>query len=65
MMPICSCGAVITMPSSTTLPWVGVSRPEMARSIVDLPQPEPPMTTRISPGATLSEMPSSARTPLG
>ena len=37
----------------------------MARSNVDLPQPEPPMTATISPGATSSEMPSSARTPLG
>jgi len=64
-MPIFSCGAVITVPSSTTLPWVGVSSPEIARSMVDLPQPEPPMVTRISPGATASERPSSARTPLG
>ena len=35
------------------------------RNMVDLPQPEPPMVTRISPGATASERPSSARTPLG
>ena len=64
-MPIFSCGAVMTAPSSTTRPWVGVSSPEIARSMVDLPQPEPPITTRISPGATSSETPSSARTPLG
>ena len=37
----------------------------LARNIVDLPQPEPPMVTRMSPGATASERPSSARTPLG
>jgi hypothetical protein len=64
-MPIFSCGAVITVSSSTTRPWVGGSRPEIVRSMVDLPHPEPPMVTRISPGAIASEMPSSARTPLG
>jgi hypothetical protein len=65
MMPIFSCGAVMAAPSSATRPWVGVSRPEIARSKVDLPQPEPPTTTRISPWATSSDTPSSARTPFG
>ena len=36
-----------------TRPGLGVSSPEMARSSVDLPQPEPPMTTTISPGSTV------------
>jgi hypothetical protein len=65
MMPICSCGAVIVVPLSATRPWLGASRPQIARNMVDLPQPEPPITTRISPGSTASERPSSARTPLG
>ena len=64
-MPIFSCGAVIGMPSSSTLPWVGRSSPEMARSKVDLPQPEPPTTTTISPMSTFNDRPSSARTPFG
>ena len=46
-------------------PWLGASRPQIARSMVDLPQPDPPITTRISPGATFSEMQWSACTPLG
>ena len=64
-MPIASCGAVMAAPSRATVPWLGVSRPEMARSKVDLPQPEPPTTTRISPCGTASDTPSSARTPFG
>jgi hypothetical protein len=56
---------VIAAPSSVTLPVVGRSRPETARSKVDLPQPEPPTIATISPGATVSVMPSSARTPFG
>ena len=64
-MPIFSCGVVIVMPSSRTDPCVGVSRPEIARSNVDLPQPEPPITATISPGSTSSVMASSACTPFG
>src|SRR4029078_3209772 len=65
MMPIFSCGATISTPSSTTRPWLGVSSPEIARSNVDLPQPEPPTTATTSPGATSILTPSSARTPFG
>ncbi len=36
--------------------------PTTRRSSVDLPQPEPPTTATISPGATSSDTPSSART---
>ena len=64
-MPIFSCGVVIDLPSRRTTPWVGVSSPEIARSRVDLPQPEPPITATISPGSTPSVMASSARTPFG
>ena len=63
-MPIFSCGDMIVSPSSATAPWLGLSSPETRRSSVDLPQPEPPTTATISPGATSSEMPSSARTVL-
>ena len=52
-MPIFSCGAVIGVPSSVIAPCVGRSRPDISRSSVDLPQPEPPTTTTISPSADL------------
>ena len=43
-------------PSMRTLPpWMG-SRPLMQRRKVDLPQPEGPMTTMTSPGATSTLM---------
>jgi hypothetical protein len=64
-MPIFSCGESITVPSSVTAPELGRSRPDTVRSKVDLPQPEPPTMATISPGATLSVTPSSARTPFG
>ena len=65
-MPIFSCGAVIAAAVEHDACLASaVSRPETARSSVDLPQPEPPTTATISPSSTLSEMPSSARTPLG
>jgi hypothetical protein len=37
----------------------------MARSNVDLPEPEPPITATISPSSTSSDTPPSACTPLG
>ena len=64
-MPIFSFGSVTAAPSSSTLPWVGWSRPDTARSSVDLPQPEPPTMATISPSSTSSDTPSSARTPFG
>ena len=65
MMPIFSCGAVMRSPSSTTAPSLGGSSPPMARSNVDLPEPEPPITATISPSSTSSVTPPSACTPLG
>src|SRR5580704_14203975 len=65
MMPIFSCGAVMRSPSSTTAPSLGGSSPPMARSNVDLPEPEPPITATISPSSTSSDTPPSACTPLG
>jgi hypothetical protein len=38
------------MSSSVTVPVLARSRPAMARSSVDFPQPEPPMMATISPG---------------
>jgi hypothetical protein len=63
--PIFGCGAVIDEPSSETVPALGRSSPEITRSKVDFPQPEPPTTARISPSDTLSVTASSARTPFG
>jgi hypothetical protein len=65
MMPILACGEVMTALSSETEPVVARSRPAMARSKVDLPQPEPPMMAMISPGAISAETRSSAWTPFG
>lgn len=42
-------------PSATTRPESGGSRPASARSTVDLPHPEGPVSTRISPGTTFSD----------
>ena len=64
-MPMLSWGVVIVTSSRRTDPCVGVSSPEIARSKVDLPQPEPPITATISPGATSSVMALSACTPFG
>ena len=64
-MPILACGAVIVAPSSVTVPEVARSSPAMARSSVDLPQPEPPMMATISPSLISAEKRSSAWTPLG
>ena len=65
MMPILACGAVMLISSSVTVPEVARSSPAMARSSVDLPQPEPPMMATISPSRMSAEKRSSALTPLG
>jgi len=65
MMPILACGADIAMSSSVTVPDVARSSPAMARSRVDLPQPEPPMMATISPSLISAEKRSSALTPFG
>src|ERR1700733_3952519 len=64
-MPIFSWGRVMRSPSSVTEPAGAGSPPPMARSSVDFPEPEPPITATISPGATSSDTPPSACTPLG
>ena len=56
---------MIVAPSSVTVPVLARSRPAMARSSVDFPQPEPPMMATISPGLISAEKRSSAWTPLG
>ncbi|SHX19080.1 Uncharacterised protein [Mycobacteroides abscessus subsp. abscessus] len=40
-------------PSARTRPASGFSSPASARSTVDLPQPDGPVSTRISPGCTV------------
>ena len=47
-----------TLPKSLTRPSSGWSDPTMWRSKVDLPQPEPPMMTMVSPGRIFRLMPS-------
>src|SRR5215469_14268261 len=51
-----------TLPSTWSVPLVGRSRPAIRDSSVDLPQPDAPMRQVNSPGATLSETSSRART---
>src|SRR5882757_3041658 len=65
IMPILACGDMITALSSVTLPDVARSSPAMARSSVDLPQPEPPMMATISPGWISAEKRANACTPFG
>ncbi|MGY4328246.1 hypothetical protein ACVWWG_002663 [Bradyrhizobium sp. LB7.2] len=65
MMPILACGEAIASLSSVTVPELVRSRPAMARSSVDLPQPEPPMMATISPCLISAEKRASACTPLG
>jgi hypothetical protein len=51
------------LPKASTTPAPGsiLTRPVIARSKVDLPEPEGPIKATISPRATLTETPSSAR----
>src|SRR5919205_373641 len=53
---------VMSSPSMTMRPVVGVSRPPRRCSIVDLPHPEGPMMARYSPSSTSSDTPRSAGT---
>src|SRR4051794_8071173 len=48
-------------PRSFTVPPTGRCSPSRCRSSVDLPEPDPPMITRISPGWTTKSMPCSTR----
>ena len=56
--------AVMSSPSSSTVPPVGSMSRVSSRTSVDLPDPERPMTTNTSPGATSKEtsvMPTTCR----
>src|SRR3712207_7541865 len=55
-----SCPGVIAPtsdPATRTLPCVGLSRPAMRLSSVDLPEPDGPISARKSPSPTSSVMP--------
>ena len=53
----CGSRASITRPSKWITPCFGSSRPEIVRSVVDLPAPLPPISVTISPGSTRSDTP--------
>src|SRR5688572_29046006 len=55
-------GAVTSMPSTMICPACTCSSPLTQRSIVDLPEPDRPMTATISPFSRLSEIPFSTST---
>jgi hypothetical protein len=57
-----SCGGVsaISWPSKRTEPFRGGVRPEIERSVVDLPAPFDPISVTISPSSTSIETPFSA-----
>ena len=50
----------ISSPSKRIEPWRGGVRPEIERSVVDLPAPLEPISVTISPSLTSSETPFSA-----
>ena len=50
----------ISRPSNTMRPWLGESRPEIARSVDVLPAPLAPIKHTSSPGATTRSSPRSA-----
>ena len=54
--------AVISAPSTRTVPASGVSKPATTLSSVVLPDPLGPRIVRSSPSATSSDTPSSAKT---
>ena len=60
-MPCFTCSwagiAVMSLPSNSTVPWRGCSRPRIVRSVVVLPAPLAPRRVTISPLRTSSEMP--------
>ena len=61
-MPRAAGGNLVTSrPPMRMAPALGVSRPAMRRSVVDLPQPEGPSSTTKEPGSAANVMPSRAR----
>jgi hypothetical protein len=61
-MPRSAGGSAVTSRSPMRIvPAVGVSRPAMRRSVVDLPHPEGPSSTTNEPGSAANVMPSRAR----
>ncbi len=57
--------SVTSRPPIEMLPSVTSSSPAIIRRSVDLPQPDGPTSTMNSPSPTVSETPSTARTPFG
>ena len=51
---------VISAPANVTLPRAAGVRPEIERSVVDLPAPLEPIRVTTSPSSTVSETPFSA-----
>ena len=51
---------VISSPPKRIVPALAGVRPEIERSVVDLPAPFEPISVTISPSSTSSEMPLSA-----
>ena len=49
---LCAGMPVMSSPSNTTRPLLGVSSPVIARSVVDLPAPLAPMSVTTSPALT-------------
>ena len=54
-----SCGGVrvMSLPAKRIVPLRAGVRPEIERSVVDLPAPLDPISVTISPSSTVSEMP--------
>ena len=53
----CEGSRVMSWPRNLIAPARGVSRPAIARSVVDLPAPLAPISATISPSLTSIEMP--------
>jgi hypothetical protein len=58
--PAPSSMSAATRPATTIRPLVGLSMPATSLSIVDLPEPLPPMRPNASPRPTVKSMPSRA-----
>ena len=56
----CACTWVMSSPAKVILPRLAGDRPEIERSVVDLPAPLEPISVTTSPSSTVSEMPLSA-----
>ena len=63
-MPTIFSGPVTGLPSMLTLPRVGAFRPVASFMKVDLPQPDGPTMAMNSPCRVVSEMSSTAKSPL-